>query len=286
MKTTDTLKTAALDYLRAAKAPAVSAAAPRPAAAVAQKLGVTVQKAVAVLRQLVAAGDVSVFDEGFGGRYYAVRSIPSRSVDPRGGDSGRRRRARLAGVAYSHLAYSRRTSVPGGIVSTIGVEDLGGKRYETAFVPDDEGDELGIRDDRRGDLAEMAAYHDELVALLRDPDSPPALAAACRDEIQEAEARSDELVRRFPSWARVTGHPDARFVPVALAVLLAWTAFAAGQQAARAHVQTDDAARKARQATHVLLKSVDDEDLSDGFQGRVSAPAGTPQAARPFREVA
>lgn len=91
----------------------------------------------------------------------------------------------------------------------------------------------------------------------------------------------------FERWLAASGakfNPFATVVPVAFALLLAWTAFTAGQQAT-AHCQDPDAARKARREMEILRYAVDDEDRDDGFQGRVSPPADVSTSAQPFQEV-
>lgn len=82
---------------------------------------------------------------------------------------------------------------------------------------------------------------------------------------------------------------DARrqVVPVLAAVAAMWAAFAIGQQAGpQVYRPTATSAKAAAVEAQVLRRAVDDTDPLDPFEGRVSAPAGTPASAVPFVEVA
>lgn len=116
-------------------------------------------------------------------------------------------------------------------------------------------------------------------------DRGPSALAAAIDAPAEAErlkARLDEIdaaAEYHPEGAKPWPVSGLAVVPVAFAVALAWTAFAAGRQVSVAHVPTEDSARKARHAFHVESAIYDAEQ---GYEGRVTPPAGVPRAARPF----
>lgn len=178
---------------------------------------------------------------------------------------------RLAGVV-AHLGWQDKTDIlgAGGYVSTVGCRCQVTNRdaYEVAFVPiDEEGDLQDVR--RAFDKADADAYHAELVAKFQGRSSNP-------KAVGDGDEYHPEGTKPWPvSGLAVT------FVPVAFATLLAMVSFAAGQQDVGAHVQTEDAARKARHAFHVETAVYDAEQ---GYEGRVTAPAGVPRAARPFCE--
>jgi hypothetical protein len=152
--------------------------------------------------------------------------------------------------------------------------------FEARLAEVDEARERIARGERRFPIRDVTAdelAEDHAATLKSDLDDE-------RGERLAGIAANGDTEWPFERWLAASGakfNPFATVVPVSFAVLLAWTAFAAGQQAA-AHHQDPDAARKARHLSHIEGAVCDAEQ---GFEGRVSPPAGVSDSARPFQEV-
>lgn len=160
---------------------------------------------------------------------------------------------------------SVQTRTAAGYVCT--VRAVGG--WEVVYSADDD----AVREDLYdatvrilGDETAAAIYHAQLVERFASTDTEASDVPVVVEEMSDRVA--DDTGRR-------------QVVPVLFAIAAAWTAFAAGQQVAHpVYRPTPEQAQAARAAWHREGAVIAAED---GFEGRVSAPAGTPRAARPFQ---
>jgi hypothetical protein len=199
------------------------------------------------------------------------------------------------------------TRLAAGDVCTVREED---GSWEVSFSANDGDVREALHDEtarRFDERAQADAYHAELVerfasvAAKSDRDGEPTIYGIAAEQAAKDDAllgggpvddgmsreEAEGIVATPAAYDPETVKAATRklnAVPVAFATLLALVPFAAGQQATGAHVQTEDAASKTRQARHILLGAVDGNDPGDPFEGRVTEPAGVPRAARPFGE--
>lgn len=160
---------------------------------------------------------------------------------------------------------SVQTRTAAGYVCTV----RAGGGWEVVYSADDDAVREDLYDDTVRAFADRAVadvYHAQLVERFASTDT----------EASDVPAVVEEMGDRVDD---VTGRRQV--VPVLFAMAAAWTAFAAGQQVAHpVYRPTPEQAQAARAAWHregAVLAA------EDGFEGRVSAPAGTPRAARPFQ---